>query len=61
MKRIEARLVVDKKEDTFVLAPDFPFTLNEWRRADGTAWKLKKTTRLDYWKYSKNEFAELLK
>ena len=59
-KRIEARLVVDKHVDTYVLAPDFPHTLLEWRRADSTTWKLEQTTRLDYWKFSKNEFAKLL-
>lgn len=60
-KRIEARLMVDKQVDTFLFAPDFPHALQEWRRDDGTVWKLEKSVRLDYWKFSKNEFAELLK
>ncbi len=59
--RIEARLLVDKQVDTFLFAPDFPHVLQEWRRDDGTTWKLEKSDRLDYWKFSKNEFAELLK
>ena len=56
-KRIEARLAFDGKEELFVLAPEFPFTLREWLRADGTLWKLLSSERLDYWKFSKNEFA----
>lgn len=60
-KRLEARLLVDKQVDTFVFAPEFPHVMQEWRRDDGTAWKLEKSTRLDYWKFSRNEFAELLK
>lgn len=60
-RRLEARLIVDKREETFVLAPEFPHLLQEWRRADGTTWKLEKSVRLDYWKFSRNEFADLLK
>ena len=59
-KRIEVRLTLEGRTDLMVLAPEFPYTMTEWRRADGTTWKLKKTTRLDYWNYSKNEFANLL-
>ncbi len=59
-ERLIVRLLVDKHEDTFLLAPEFPHVLQEWRRADGTVWKLRKTTRLDYWKYSKNDFAGFL-
>lgn len=59
-RRIEARLAVDGREELFVLAPEFPFTLVEWRRGDGTTWKLKKSLRIDYWNYSKNQFAGYL-
>jgi len=59
-RRIEARLVLDKHVDTMVLAPDFPHTLLEWRRSDSTTWKLRKSARLDYWNYSRNEFADEL-
>ncbi len=60
-KRLEARLLIDKEMDTFVFEPDFPHVMREWRRNDGTVWKLEKSARLDYWKFSKNEFSELLK
>ncbi len=60
-KHLEARLVIDKEEETFVFACDFPHVLQEWRRADGTTWKLVSTTRLDYWNHNQNEFAHLLK
>lgn len=56
-----ARLVVGDKVDTFRFARDFPHVMEEWARADGTKWTLEKSVRLDYWKYSRNEFAELLK
>ncbi|MBM4014336.1 MAG: hypothetical protein FJ293_05160 [Planctomycetes bacterium] len=60
-RRIEARLLVDKQVETFVLAPEFPHVLREWRRADGTTWRLEKSVRLDYWNSGKNEFESLLK
>jgi hypothetical protein len=60
-RRLEARLIVDKHVDTFVLAPDFPHLLREWRRADGTTFRLEKSVRLDYWNFAKNESAPALK
>lgn len=55
--RIEVELVRGDATDTLVLGDALPYTLREWRRADGTVWKLKKTRRLDYWSFSKNASA----
>jgi hypothetical protein len=41
-----------------VLGAEFPYTMREWRRADGTTWKLRKTKRVAYWELSKNEFRD---
>ena len=55
--RVEVDLVHGGATDTLVLAPALPYTLREWRRADGTTWKLKKSRRFDYWNFSKNASA----
>jgi hypothetical protein len=55
--RIEVDLVRGEGTDTLVLSEKLPYTLREWRRADGTLWKLKKSRRLDYWNFSKNAAA----
>jgi hypothetical protein len=55
--RIEVALVRGDATDTLVLADQLPYTLREWRRADGTTWKLKKSRRLAYWNFSANAAA----
>ncbi len=40
--------------DAFVLDRDFPFLLREWRMADGSQLKIKRSLKADYWNYSKN-------
>lgn len=59
-KTCEIDLTREGATDSYSLAPDFPHALLEWRRSDGTKWKLKKTSRLDYWKFNKNDSADVL-
>jgi len=55
---LEVDLVRGDATDAFLLEASFPHLLREWRRADGTTWRLKKSRRIEYWKFSKNEFAD---
>ena len=57
-KHINVELIRGDAVDTFVLGEKFPYTMHEWRRADGTTWKLRKTKRIAYWDLSKNEFRD---
>jgi hypothetical protein len=40
--------------DEFVLDRDFPHLLREWKGADGSHLKLKRSLKVAYWKYGKN-------
>ena len=57
-KHINVELVRGEWVDLFVLGEKFPYTMHEWRRADGTTWKLRKTKRLAFWDLAKNEFRD---
>jgi hypothetical protein len=53
---LEVDLLREGKTDVLLLGARLPYPLLEWRRADGTTWKLRKTRRIDYWNFSKNQF-----
>jgi hypothetical protein len=53
-KPLVVELARADRSDTFLLDEVFPFTLTEWRRSDGTTWKLVKSERVEYWKLNKN-------
>jgi hypothetical protein len=40
-------------EDVFILDSHPPYTLREWRKADGGTLKLKHSFKIDYWNYNK--------
>ena len=40
-------------EDVFILDSHPPYTLREWRKADGGILKLKHSLKIDYWNYNK--------
>lgn len=42
-------LTHSKGEDVFWFTKDFPHVLLQWKRHDGTEYRLRKTFRLDYW------------
>jgi hypothetical protein len=50
---INVDLVHAAGTDHFVLDRDFPFLLREWRAADGSHLKLKRSLKIDYWNYNK--------
>jgi hypothetical protein len=39
--------------DQFTLDRDFPYLLREWKAADGSQLKLKRSLKIDYWNYNK--------
>jgi hypothetical protein len=57
-KRGERTIQIDVQDaggkDALEVDANFPFLLREWRRADGTHWKMKNSIRADYRKYLKN-------
>ena len=40
-------------EDLFILEPQSPYRLREWKKSDGGSLKLRKSLKLDYWNYNK--------
>lgn len=60
-RRLRARVVARPREETLHFLPDFPHVLDEWRRADGSTWKLEQSVRVDAKELARDGFAGLAK
>jgi hypothetical protein len=52
-KAFQVTMRAGNDQDVFVFDKEFPHVLREWRRADGSALRLKSTVRIPYWKLNK--------
>lgn len=53
-RSIEVTVEHARGRDVLGLDRDFPFLLREWRMADGSQLKMKRSLKADYWNYGKN-------
>ena len=53
-RNIEVTLQHAGGTDVLKLDRDFPFLMREWRMADGSSLKIKRSLKADYWNYGKN-------
>src|SRR5688572_21467250 len=60
-RRLRARVVAGASEETLLFRPDPPHVLDEWRRADGTTWKLEQSERVDARDLARDGFAAVAK
>jgi hypothetical protein len=60
-RRLRARVVAGAREETLLFATGFPHLLDEWRRADGTTWRLERSERVDARELARDGFAGLAK
>jgi hypothetical protein len=56
-RRLRARVVAGAREETLLFATKFPHVLDEWRRADGSTWKLEQSERVDAHELARAGFA----